>query len=90
MNEARRKEIDAIRERIDTLRNDAEGIRAEISSVQSAEQDYRDNMPESIADGDKGQKADAALEALDATDREFDDVLNALDEALGQLEEARA
>ncbi len=65
MNKRRRKQIEVLKGRIDQLLLLAEGIRGEVEDIRDAEQDYRDNMPESIADSDKGERADAAIEALD-------------------------
>lgn len=78
MNKNRRKQIEALRVRIDELLLLAESIREEVEDIRDAEQDYRDNMPESIADSDKGGRADAAIEALD----EVVDNLN----GIGELE----
>lgn len=90
MNAARRKEIARICERIGALRADAESIGEGISATLSDEQTYRDAMPESLGQGEKGDKADAAIEALEAAESELEDVLAALDEALSKLEEASA
>ena len=65
MNSERRKQIEAIKERISSLVGDASEILSEVEDIRNDEQDYRDNMPESFADGDKGQKADDAIAALD-------------------------
>ena len=65
MNSERRKQIEAIKERISSLVGDASEILSEVEDIRNDEQEYRDNMPESFADGDKGQKADDAIAALD-------------------------
>ena len=57
MNAQRRKEIKAALAMIETAR-------AILETCRDQEQDYRDNMPEAIGEGDKGQKADAAIENL--------------------------
>ena len=48
MNNTRRKEIDRLIERVQSLLNDLSEIKDGISTVQDEEQDYLDNMPESI------------------------------------------
>ena len=59
MNAERRKRIEALRQKIGEALSDAESIRDE-------EQEYLDNMPESLQQGEKGEKAQAACEALDS------------------------
>jgi prefoldin subunit 5 len=78
MNKARRKQIEAVKARIGQLLQLAENIREDVEAIRDAEQDFRDNMPESIADGEKGERADAAIEALD-------EVIDNL-EGIGELE----
>lgn len=51
MNKARKARIDA--------------IASELADILSEEQDYFDNMPESIQAGDKGERAQEAVNALD-------------------------
>ena len=65
MNTERRKQIEAIKGRIASMLEDAALIVSEVESIRDDEQEYRDNMPESFADGEKGEKADAAIQALE-------------------------
>lgn len=84
MNNNRRKQIEAVRQRIAEMLETAEAIRTDLEEIRDAEQDYRDNMPESLADGEKGQAADAAIEAMagviedleSLTGNDFDGPLN--------------
>lgn len=84
MNNNRRKQIEAVRQRIAEMLGTAEAIRTDLEEIRDAEQDYRDNMPESLADGEKGQAADAAIEAMagviedleSLTGNDFDGPLN--------------
>lgn len=57
MNAQRRKEIDRIISALEQLGQDAE-------SVQNEEQEYYDNMPESLQGSDKGTAASDAADAL--------------------------
>lgn len=59
MNADRRKKIEALRQKIAEALSEAESIRDE-------EQDYLDNMPESLQQGERGERAQAAVEALDS------------------------
>ncbi|MEM1046506.1 MAG: hypothetical protein AAGL24_10155 [Pseudomonadota bacterium] len=74
MNKARRKAIDAIVARIDELKADVEIIRDE-------EQDYFDNMPEGIQDGEKGEVAQSAIDSLDDAVNTIDDIVESLNSA---------
>lgn len=74
MNGPRRKQIEALSDRLTDLRADLEQLRDE-------EQEYYDNMPDSLRDGEKGQKAENAVQAME-------DTLNNIDEAVAYLEEA--
>lgn len=76
MNKARRKEIARARDLLGEARTILEVARDE-------ERDYFDNMPESIQEGAKGEKAEAVAETLE----EAIDDLESLDE---KLEEAAA
>jgi hypothetical protein len=69
MNKARR---DALTKIAATIAD----IRSELESLRDEEQDYFDNMPESFQQGDKGQRAEAAVFSME--------------EAISQLEEAES
>lgn len=76
MNNARRKQIAAIVERLQELR-------AELDEVENEEQDGFDNMPEGLQQGERGQAMELAVENLGSAG-------DALDEAISYLEEAQA
>lgn len=86
MNKERRKAIEAVKTRLENLKAELESIHDEIDTLAGEESDYFDNMPESFQEGDKGQAAEAARDALyearDAIDN-FD-----LDEITGYLDTA--
>lgn len=72
MNADRRKQIEKAIE----LMEEAKGI---LENCKDEEQDYLDNMPESLQMGDKGQKAGEAIENLDGCDNLLDEAIaNAL------------
>lgn len=64
MNAMRRKQIKTIKERIEALMFDAAEIANEVEAIRDDEQEYRNNLPQALADGEQGEKSDAALEAL--------------------------
>jgi vacuolar-type H+-ATPase subunit I/STV1 len=57
LNNARRKQISELIDRIDELQSELETVRDE-------EQEYFDNMPENLQQGDKGQNAEQAASDL--------------------------
>lgn len=76
-------------------------LRNAIEQDKDDEQEYKDNMPESMQDGEKGQAADQAIEYLDAAYEKasaladvFEDdtlgiaALDEIDEALSALNDA--
>lgn len=74
MNKERRARIEAVSEKLMTLR-------AELEELQTEEQDYFDAMPEAIQGGERGQKAEAAADALQ-------EAADAVGEALDSLRTA--
>ena len=74
MNKERRKQIESALEKIQDGRD-------AIESLKDEEQDYYDNMPESLQGGEKGEVAQSAIDALD-------NALSQLDEAIDSINEA--
>lgn len=75
MNEARRKKVAAIMETL-------VGVRVEIEEIQSEEQDAFDAMPEGLQESERGQKAEAAAEALAEALGNIEDAMNGLETAV--------
>lgn len=65
MNQQRRKKLDELRDRLSNLQSEASTLIADLQDVIDEEQEYLDNMPESLQDGEKGQKAVAAIDLMD-------------------------
>ncbi|QXV73539.1 hypothetical protein [Rhizobium phage RHph_X2_30] len=57
MNKERRKAIEVLAGKLDELKGD-------IDTLLQEENDYFDNMPESFQNGEKGERAQAAIDAL--------------------------
>lgn len=74
MNAERRKRIEAEQSRIADLIT-------EIESIREAEQESLDNMPESLQNGERGERAQGAIESLDDAERTLTDTHDALMEA---------
>jgi hypothetical protein len=74
MNKARRISITKIADSLQALKSDVE-------SIQLEEQDAYDNLPESIQDGERGDRMQEAIDNLD-------DALTLIDEAVTSLMQA--
>jgi hypothetical protein len=73
MNKQRRKAIAEAISAIEELVTDIENLRDE-------EQDYHDNMPENMQQGEKGEAAEAAVDALGNAAQLLDEAKDALGE----------
>lgn len=74
MNQATRTRLSAIISALEDLRN-------EVGEIQSEEQDKFDNLPESLQQGEQGQKMEEAASALSDCESNFDDIIAALETA---------
>ena len=88
MNKERRATIAALQERMQTLIDEATQLREDIEGVRDEEQDYLNNMPESLQNGEKGEKAQAAIDAMEEAINYLDDMTGS--GAADKLEEAAA
>lgn len=76
MNPQRRKQIARIS-------GDLKGLKDEIEELGEEEQEYFDNMPENLQEGERGQAAKDAIALIEQSGIGVDDVMNALEEACG-------
>jgi hypothetical protein len=93
MNNARRKQIssidtNAIRAKAEELRALIENAVETATAAKDEEEEYRDNMPESLQGGEKYENASEAVDALDTfisalEGIEFDDLTSACDDLDG-------
>lgn len=84
MNAERRKALNALIGRIEELVSLRDGIVSDLESIRDEEQEGYDNMPEAFQNGEKGEKAQAAVSAME-------DALSAMegfDDVTGYLESA--
>lgn len=75
MNKQRRKELTNL---IDQL----EDVKSKIETIKGEEESAYDNMPESLQDGDNGQRMQDAIDALDYAIDGFDDIIENIQEAI--------
>lgn len=85
MNAQRRKTLAALRDRMTDLQSQVTTLAEDLQDVCNEEQDYFDNMPESLQDGDKGQKAQAAIDLMESL---IDDLTSFTDLDAGDLDTA--
>ena len=74
MNNTRRKEIDKLTAQIEEIKEAIEALRDE-------EQEAFDNMPESLQDGERGEKMQSAIDALEYAADDLQECLDHLSEA---------
>lgn len=65
MNAERRKKLESIKERLMILAGEASSLGDDLAELRDEEQDYFDNMPEGLQGGEKGEKAQAAIDAME-------------------------
>jgi len=89
MNKPRRKEIEAIEEKIKALQLTANAIKAEIESVRADEDDAFDNLSENLQNSERGEAMQTASSNLEEAEQELDDIESSCNEAITNLEAAR-
>lgn len=89
MNKERRKQIDAVIKRLeDEMRPLIDDITRQIEDLRDEEQDYYDNMPESFQMGEKGERAQCSIDALEAAVSDIEEIdLENLIANLGEAQE---
>lgn len=85
MNKSRRKEIEAAIKLLEAAQSSIEAARDAVETIKSDEEEYRDNMPETLQGGEKYERADTAVnnleEVYEALDIDIDDLITKLNEA---------
>lgn len=74
MNNERRKRIDALLEKLSSISTD-------IDILLDEEQEAFDNLPESLQDGERGQKMTEAVDLLEDAKGALEDVITTLEGA---------
>lgn len=85
MNKERRKQLAALIDRIEALnlsevQSELESIHGDLEGLCDEEQEYFDNMPESMQGGDRGSDAEAAIGELESAL----EMITAITDALGE------
>ena len=108
MNKNRRKQLDEAiahlesvksiledaRETLNDCRSEIEDAKSLIEQARDDEQEYKDNMPEAMQDGEKGSRAEEAINELEAAcgsceDIDVDDLISTIDDVIANCENAK-
>lgn len=89
MNKQRRKSIESLKETIAELAGKLDDLRNEVETIKDDEQEYHDNMPESLQNGDKGSNAQEAISCLEQAYDAIDSAISSLSDADDQLGSAQ-
>ena len=90
MNNTRRRKIKNIMDRMEELRQLLSDISSDLEEVKDEEEEARDNIPESLWETEKYQKADEAVDALENAMSYLEDMDSSVGEVEGYLEGATA
>jgi flagellar biosynthesis chaperone FliJ len=82
VNKQRRNAIDKLTTTIADLMTKMEDARDELETLKDEEQEYYDNMPESLQGGEKGERAVEVCDLLDSALSNFDSMRNEIEEAI--------
>jgi flagellar biosynthesis chaperone FliJ len=75
MNDKRRAQLEKVLSQL-------EDVKEELTNIQTEEQDYLDVMPENLQGGQRGEKSQTAIDAMQ-------EVIDSLEEAFSSLETAK-
>jgi uncharacterized coiled-coil DUF342 family protein len=76
MNKERRKRIEQLNTKLSEAKDELEAIKDE-------EQEYYDNMPEGLQSGEKGEKAQEAVDCMDEGVSNLETLIDGLNDAIG-------
>lgn len=94
MNKSRRKELSELFDRLAVLQtqvenlSDADDIKAGLDDCREAEEEYKDNMPESMQNGEKGEAATEACDNLQTACDKVDEIATAITTLKDDIQEA--
>lgn len=82
MNNARRKEIEKLVERINEVAGTLSDIMCDLETVKSEEQEYNDNIPDNLRESDRCSTSDSAIENLEDASNAFSDCIEILQDSI--------
>lgn len=87
MNKNRRKELMEWVSKAETWAAQGEGLKNELESICSDEQDYFDNMPENLQGSQRGMDAEEAIDAMNEAIDCMGNAIEAAEEAASCVED---
>lgn len=90
MNAERRKKLASLLATIQRINRELQSEGATLDDVKDEEQSAFDNMPEGLQQGEKGDLAQQAIDALDEAKSYLDDAVGALDSLESSIDTATA
>ena len=88
MNAKRRKNISQAIAFINYAKGKLEEAKDILETCAGEEEEYRDNMPESLQESEKAEKADEAVSNLEESTSTIEEVVDELDNQISELENA--
>jgi phage shock protein A len=88
MNKARRKDINKLIEKLQSLQGDLEVLMEELENIKTEEEDYLDNIPENLQSSERYEKAENAVDNLETAYGELEEMRDRIDDVVSYLEEA--
>lgn len=90
MNNARRKLINSVIAKLvdGDIENALEAAKSEIENTRDDEQEYFENMPEGLQGSEKGERAQAAISALEEIITKLEEMVEAVGELQGYADTA--
>lgn len=88
MNKARRKAIADIQEQVRKAQEILQAAAEQLDAIKDEEEEYFYNMPDSIQEGERGEKAQAAIDNLDEALTALEGMGEELDTALESMDSA--
>lgn len=86
MNNQRRKAIKEAAARFSEITDSINNLKDELEAIRDEEQEYFDNMPESIQAGEKGERASDALGIFETSISNLEEALDNLSSAESELD----
>lgn len=90
MNNERRKIIKAAAVLLDEANAKVEEAMQLLTDAADEEREYYDNMPESLQNGEKGERASAAADALDTARDNCENIMGDISSAIDEIGSADA
>jgi predicted RNase H-like nuclease (RuvC/YqgF family) len=89
MNKSRRAGVTGVEKRLALLKETISKLKIDTEDIKAEEEDAKENLPESLRDGEKGEAMDTNIENLESATEELDGIENSIEQAERYLQAAR-